>query len=310
MGVSNKIKRLYNKPLLLNSDMGFAYLDAYLEELNILSGGNARDFYKERIEGLKPVLYAHQSGIFSFHGNLDGQATQSTQKELIGVVNLKGMMLAEGGLCTPGIDSLANDVRALARMNNVAGIIINTHTGGGEVIAAQRLSNAMTFARQFKPVVQYIDGVSASGGVWVGAHANERILNGNTGESGSVGVMMQYEPKYIQDYSENVTSVYADDSYEKGEFLKALKEGNHSFIKERYLNPIAKEFHSVVRKGMPNIKENALTGRMFVGKEVRKAGLVDSIGSIEHAMDRVIKLSKRQKRAENAAKAKKVFNGK
>lgn len=266
------------------------------------------ELYRKTVEENKPVLYSLDGQpIKTKIDDATGQpiaadaVISSAQSPTVAQINLKGTMLSEGGFCTPGIDHVCNQFIQANGNPNILGVVLNTHSGGGEVVAAQRLSNAMSVFQ--KPIVQFVDGMAASGAYWAGAHSDEVVMGGNTTEIGSIGVVIQMDAESISWLKENLVSIYAEGSEAKHDILKAILSGDHDFVKRKSLNPLRKEFVNVVKKGRPNVSDEALTGTMFTAKEAIKAGLADRIGTRQDAIQRVITLSRRQNRTNSAKKA-------
>lgn len=303
MDYISRIDAYLLKPLAIQGLFGLNQYLAFLQSTELSAKGSnlPAQVYKRTIKENRPVLYSVQSGEPTLNV-IDGKI-ESTEQQTIAQVNLKGTMLAEGGLCTYGIDHTCKQISKAAANPNIMGILLNTHSGGGEVVAAQRLSNAVEEARRMKPVVQYVDGMAASGAYWVGVHCDEIVLGGKTTEVGSIGVVIQMDKQILEDLRENLISIFADGSEQKQDVFKAILEGNFDFVKTKALNPIRKEFVNVVKRGRAGVIEEAFTGTMFQGNQAKKAGLVDSIGLKSDALRRIVTLSRRKNRISSAKKA-------
>lgn len=283
--------------------------------------------YKSRIEGgfmLRPLAIEPRWGYSMYSDHMDAlslspklslelyretkEAAQTTfhnAGKLGSVVQLefKGVMMAEGGICVSGIDLLCSQIIEAGDNGKVAGIVLNTHSGGGEVFAAQRLSNAIAQVEKIKPIVMFVDGICASGAYWAGAHCTEIVAGGRVTEIGSNGVVLQLDKEWIEYMRENHVGIYADGSELKHETFKDILDGNFDAIKTRELNPIRAEFVKVIKSGRPNVSEDAFSGAMFLAPVAKKMGLIDSIGNREFAVSRVISLAKKRTRSERAKKA-------
>lgn len=264
------------------------------------------EIYRRTLEDNRPVLFSLQ-GIQLDSLSEDGKplaakaVIASAKQPVVAQVNLKGTMLSEGGLCTYGIDHVCEQVAQADANPNVMGIVLNTHSGGGEVTAAQRLSNAISQCS--KPVVQFVDGMAASGAYWVGAVCDEIVMGGKTTEVGSIGVVIQIDGEVLNYLRENLISIFSDGSEGKQDVFKAILAGDFEFVKKKSLNPLRAEFVKLVKNGRPDVTDEAMTGTMFYAPQALKAGLADRIGTRADAIDRVVTLSRRQRRSESAKKA-------
>lgn len=220
----------------------------------------------------------------------------SNSEKGVARLNLKGTMLADGGICSRGIDVLCEEIKSVANNSTLLGAAIVTNTGGGEVVAAQRVSNALKEARKIKPFVQFVDGMSASGGYWVGANCDAIVMGGETTQVGSIGVVIDVDKDLIKFIKENYISILADGSEDKREMQKALVDEDYGFIRKKYLNPTREIFHKTVKQGRKDIDTSVLTGSMYNAKEAVNLKMADKIGTFEDAVKLVAKLS-RQKAA-------------
>lgn len=265
-----------------------------------------RELYERTIEENRPILYSPE-GIRIDLSDEAGKPLSanaviaSANQPVVAQVNLKGTMISEGGICTYGIDRTCNEIAAADSNPNVMGVILNTHSGGGEVVAAQRLSNAIQMAN--KPVVQFVDGMAASGAYWVGAVCDEIVMGGKTTEVGSIGVVIQMDKEILTYLRENLVSIFSDGSEGKQDVFRAILDGDFDFVRRKSLNPLRKEFVKLVKGGRASVTEEALTGTMFYAQQAIKAGLADRIGNRSDAIQRVVTLSRRRNRSQSAQKA-------
>jgi len=292
----------------MNKDSRITHLSQYFMKPMAIAGLYGQQEYSKAVElakmpnsqislsVYKHMLAQHNPTIVSLNGapiQVDSNFQLSqVRTNKIAKLNLKGVMLAEGDICSPSIDRLCEQILTVAYNPNLIGAVIDTNTGGGEVVAAQRVSNVLKEARTKKPFVQFVNGMSASGGNWSGCHCDEIVMGGNTTEIGSNGVVIDLNAEGVKWMSENIISVYADGSEDKRDILKAILRGDHEYVKTESLNPIRAEFHRVIKKGRKNIDPSVLTGKMYYAKEAIKLNMADSIGTFQDAAKRVVRLSK------------------
>lgn len=302
MSYIKRIEQYLLSPMLIEPRLGLEAFFAYMNNTHSTENANSLplEYYRQTIKASEPELFqVNSSGSFVANNSND----LNSENRTIARLKLRGTMLADGGLCTRGIEDLCRDVEACAANPNIIGVVLDTRSGGGQVVAAQMLSNSLTELQAMKPVVQYVAGYAASGAYWAGAHCDEIIAGGNTVEVGSIGVVIQFDAEALADFKEKVISVYADGSEEKHDIVKAILNGDHDYVKSNALNPIKREFDTVVKRGRSKIKDEALTGKMYFSKDAKKIGLIDQIGSINLAMNRVVTLSRRKNRTRNAKNA-------
>ncbi len=109
------------------------------------------------------------------------------------VIDIKGLIVSGGGSYPRGIASAAAICRQLdaARKNKqVAAVLLDMNTPGGEVTASDEIHHSVVQFRQTgRPVVVCMHGLGASGGYYVACAANYILANPQT-LTGSIGVIM------------------------------------------------------------------------------------------------------------------------
>lgn len=225
---------------------------------------------------------------------LDTEASDPEKKKVVHVLPVRGLMLKHDMVCGPvGTRTLAARLLAADRKDSVIGHVMVFETGGGTSTSVPELSDAIQQCK--KPVVAWVDGMMASAGQFVGSYCREIIASRETDIVGSIGTMIAFDGRrsVSEEDSQKVIHlrIYADQANEKNmEYETALNNLDFSLIKERVLNPHNDEFVAAVKSLRPGVKDEHLHGRTFKASEVLGA-LVDSIGSFEDALRRVVALS-------------------
>ena len=298
MGYKMRIEYIALQPMSVEPLYGISEYLRVQEALNAHSGGEsfARETYARIREAQKPQLYSSDD-LTKIHSAEHGEMViQNAKNKSVAVVSLVGTMLAEGGICQPSINELSNQIEAAANNINITGVVIRTNSGGGEVTAAQRLSNIIAESKLKKPILMYVDGMAASGAYWAGAFCDEIMMGGETTSVGSIGVVIQMNKEVIEYLKENTVSIFSDGSERKQDVFQAILRGDNQFVKNESLNPIRAVFADVVKKGRANsrntLDETFLDGRMTQTASMAiKAGLADKKGTLNDAIERVITLS-------------------
>jgi ClpP class serine protease len=224
----------------------------------------------------------------------------------INVIPVRGPMLKHDMLCGPvGTRTLSKRLLRGDSDPSVIGTILIFETGGGSADAVPELADAIEQAE--KPVLSWVDGICASAGIYSAAYSDEIMASRETDRVGSIGTMMMMEgrEKVSKDNDNNIyIRVYADEATQKNEeFEKAMNELDVSLIKERILNPHNDQFIQDMRNQRPNVTDDQLKGRLYTAEE-SLGTLVDSIGSFDKAVERVVELSKQNKNQNNTQQSK------
>lgn len=210
------------------------------------------------------------------------------------VVNITGTMIKYGTLCAWGADELVAKLRRAESDDRILGSVLKIDSGGGSVNA---IGVYMDFLKnRKKPVVSLCD--TAASAAYYTAIGTDHIMaeNNISSEFGSIGVMCQIPDfsEYFEKQGVKIHTIYSNLSQNKNEeFQKALK-GEYDLIKTESLDPLARKFQSDVKENRPNLKANEpgiLNGKMFYAEKALELGMIDSIGNMEAAIEKVKELS-------------------
>lgn len=224
----------------------------------------------------------------------DGQVGNGGNKNKVAIIPLHGTMIKYGTMCAYGADEIAEAIDEAAADRKVMGIVLDIDSGGGAVDAVAPLVDAIRRTKAMgKPVVACCD-LCASAAYWTACECNEIMAaNSISSEFGSIGVMMQF-PDYAKYYEKEgikVHTIYSNLSTYKNAPFEAAKKGEYESIKAEELDPLARKFQANVRaKRAGKLDENVegiLSGKVFYAEEALKNGLIDSIGTLDRAVNRV-----------------------
>ena len=171
-------------------------------------------------------------------------------------------------------------------------LIINSP--GGSAAAAEEIFMAANRVAAKKPVVVYVRGTCASGGLYISLSAHKIVALSNAA-IGSIGVMF--------------TKLVASDLMSKvGLSMAVVKSAAHKDMFAPWRAPTAEEtaklqtivddtferFINVVaekRKLDKSLVRSIATGEMFGARKAKELGLIDDIGDMETALDTAAKLA-------------------
>lgn len=209
----------------------------------------------------------------------------------INVISLKGIMTKEDGGCHYGTQSLADQLRKEDREDFVIGHVLVINSGGGSANSVPVLAEAIKACT--KPVVAFVDGLMASAAMYAGSYCQHIVADSEDDRIGCIGTMIE-----IMDYPQKANlanglitlRVYATESTEKNlEYEEALK-GNVKPIIENILDPLNEKFLANMRINRPAVKDEQLKGRTYFAKDT-VGTLIDEIGHIERAFEKVKELA-------------------
>lgn len=215
----------------------------------------------------------------------------------VAIVPLRGVMRLQDGLCSVGVQAIADKVRSLSSDPTVTAIVVDADTGGGEALAGQEMGNAI--AESKKPVLVYAHFL-ASAGVLATLQADEIYAAGSQTEVGSIGVKATVDKDFLAWYAETYEDFYADTSPNKNEEMRGVLQGDPSLM-IKALNQSDSFFmrdvknHRTLIGNEPTIEET-LSGRMFFADEAIRRGLIDGIKTKAEVIDRAAYLADQYKK--------------
>lgn len=284
---TNLIEQL-GKPWLIDQRYAAQYmpiLKAYFETGNIpvdqsVDYGKVRG--ELRMHALSPVSNAQTA----FRNAVPGS---------IAVIPIKGVLMKDDGLCSKGTATIVKELQDAKASHGIKAIILKVDSGGGAVDGTETLANEI--ANSDKPIVTFVDGVMGSAAYWVGSQSDEVIMSGESSSVGSIGTMISHADATAMYEAAGIVfhDVRATKSTDKNEEFYQMLEGNYTHIQQNILDPLNEVFLGSVKKARGKKIKNAeevFTGKMFFGKAAVSAGLADSIGNFDLAIQRANDLSK------------------
>lgn len=224
--------------------------------------------------------------------------------QFVFVTSLRGTVLKHDAECGPrGTRTLGSRMSQWDKNKQVIGHILLTESGGGMAAAVPEMADAIQSLT--KPVVAWIDGMSASAAYYINSYCGHIMASRATDQVGCIGTLIQLQgyPKYAKlDDGSVVARIYADLATEKNDEYEAALEGNFTLIKERILNPHNEQFVNDVRTNRSEVKDEQLKGRTYPASEL-VGTLIDSIGSFEDAVQKVIELANEKKTSPSNSKS-------
>ena len=221
--------------------------------------------------------------------NIDEDSTG----EFISLIRLDGVITRHGGASNYGTIELAQQLRKFDNNDKIIGHILFVESGGGSSNAVIEMAEAIQELK--KPIVTFSDEIMASATFYIASYTDWIISHREDDKVGGIGTYIQLGgyPKISEDKTDGfrMIRIYAEKSILKNnEFEEAINNLNFKPIIEEDLNPVNEKFISEVEKNRPNIREIEKTGKIFRAKEV-KGTLIDDIGTMEDAINKVLELS-------------------
>jgi protease-4 len=218
--------------------------------------------------------------------------------------NTVGVIVAKGGILnghqppgTIGGDSTAALIRKARKDDHIKAILLRVDSGGGSAFASEVIRREMELARKDgKPVVVSMGSVAASGGYWI-SMASDEVWAYPTTITGSIGILGMFPTfqkplaKYLGIHVDGVgTNKLAGALRQDRVIAPEIKEAIRMIIDKGYddfITLVAK-----ARKKTPEQVHKIAQGRVWIGLDAYKLGLVDHLGGLSDALKSTAKLAK------------------
>jgi protease-4 len=184
-----------------------------------------------------------------------------------------------------------------ARMDKgIKAIVLRINSGGGSALASENIWRELELAKKDKPVVVSFGDVAASGVYYIASGADSIFSNPNT-ITGSIGVFSLvpdaegfFNNKLGITFDGVKTATYAD----AGAIYRPLSEAEKRFM-QNSVDRIYMQFKQRVAQGRKKevaYIDSIAQGRVWSGQDDIKIGLVDKLGSLQHAIDCAARMAK------------------
>jgi protease-4 len=217
-------------------------------------------------------------------------------KGSIAVIPVRGPLMKEDeddcGYFIAGTATLSKRIQEADEHKNIIGIILHFDTPGGTIDGIQAFSDSIKASK--KPIVGFVDGMCASAGLYAASSCDAIIAQDITAEIGSIGTMMAWADTqpYYEKMGVKFHEIYSTLSPDKNLSWREAREGKYDLAIKEGLDPYSKIFQNQVKTNRPQVKDDSMTGKMYMAEDALKRGLIDEIGGINVAAKKVEELAK------------------
>ena len=221
---------------------------------------------------------------------------QQANKPQIGLLVAAGTIVdADNQPGTIGGEALAKQIRDAMYDEDIKALVLRIDSPGGSAFAADQIRTALlAFKASGKTLVVSMGSTAASGGYWIAADADKIFAEPST-ITGSIGVFGMF---LTADKALNALGVHTDGlgttdftgispAQPLPELIKQIVQMNVENTYQRFLALVAEG------RGMtPDAVDKIAQGRVWVGTDAKKLGLVDELGDLTQATVETGKLAK------------------
>ena len=221
-------------------------------------------------------------------------------KNKIAVVYAEGTIVdGEGSSGEIGGEKYAKLVKKLRLDKDVKAIVLRVNSPGGSAFASEQILRELQLAKKEKPVVVSMGNLAASGGYYISTSADKVIAEPTT-ITGSIGVFGMFfsigdalNSNLGLTFDRAKTSQYADFGSTTRPWDEKENARMTGMIQKTYsifLNHVSRARNMKVED-----VDKIARGRVWLGQDALKIGLVDTLGSLQTAVDEAAKLAKLEK---------------
>lgn len=285
--MNSNLVSLLNSPWMI-TDLGASSLMPNL--LSIVRGTKI-----DAVENKIPVVFN------SVDDNVDWEDIPDTtsNSQYISVLSIKQPLYKYDQMCGPiGTRTMMRVLKEWEANDSIIGVVLDIDCPGGQVSG---LAEFAEFLHNYsKPIVSFTDGTQASAGEYVASACHYKVAHKYAEYLGSIGTMLKYVDLdgILRNEGAIIEDIYATGSTRKNEeSRRKTKDSSNDLIVQNILDPAREQFVSDMKKFRPNIDEALFEGQIVRPEEAVSKGLIDELGTIQTAFDKVVELSKATKKS-------------
>jgi protease-4 len=231
-------------------------------------------------------------GIYeSFHSG----STASAEK--VAIIDISGVIVDGDGFVKRQIERIEAD-------EAVRAIVLRVNSPGGTVTGSDYIHHYLTKLREKKPQIPLVvsmGSLAASGGYYVAmavGHQEKVIFAEPTCTTGSIGVIIPHYDvsKLMERFDVRDDSISSHPRKQMLSMTRPLSNEERQLV-QSYVDESYERFLEIVRGGRKAFAENPealktlATGEIFSAVQAKKHGLVDEIGFLDDAIERVCEMA-------------------
>lgn len=282
--------RAWNRERALRAVNNAPYLHTEAIEQGLADAAAYEDELKMVIGDRGPAMVAGAGGYLRAKKSLSFPAL--INEPVLGVLKIHGAiahsspLTSELGLAVD--DALIGAIRLARSDRHVRALILHINSPGGGALASDRIHHELAAFAAEKPLIAYMANVAASGGYYVAAAAH-RIIAQPTTITGSIGVVAaRFAIDPLLERLGITTEVLKRG--ERADLIaptRTLRDDERAVI-ERELEGMYRAFLNVVAEGRKQPIESIekiAEGRVWIGSDAKRVGLVDELGGFDRAVE-------------------------
>lgn len=192
-----------------------------------------------------------------------------------------GIIKIEGVIDTFDKDRLVETIKNAKDNRSIKAVVLDINSPGGGATSIEEIYLTLLDLRKEKPIVAFIDNIGASGAYYI-AIASNFIYSKPSSDVGNVGVVSVLPRE--ENITENIviTGPFKRTGTSRKEFINQI-----GLIQENFLRAVLFQRDEKLKLS----KEELGEGKIYIGFDAQKLGLIDSLGTFEDAVRKAAKLA-------------------
>lgn len=215
---------------------------------------------------------------------------QSYDKDKIAVIYANGEISGGNGDDNSiGSDRLAETIRNARLDDHIKAIVLRVNSPGGSALASDIIWRELDLTRKTKPVVACMGDVAASGGYYIACAADKIVAQPNTvtGSIGVLGILFNAQKLLNNKLGITIDTLKTNSMADFMSFTRPLTAAEKS-IMQQSIEHVYDVFVSRVaagRKMSAAAVDSIGQGRVWIGRDALRIGLVDTLGGMQDAIN-------------------------
>ena len=200
--------------------------------------------------------------------------------EKIGIITLNGPIFSS--------EKIVENLDKFGERNDIKAIVLRIDSPGGAVAPTQEIYEKVKSLRGVKPVIGSIGSVAASGGYYA-ALGCEKIIVNRGSVIGSIGVILEYPVAVdlLEKIGLRFETIKSGKVKDMGSPTREVTDTDREVF-QSVIDDLHRQFLEAVSEGRSIDKktlEPLADGRVFTGEQAVELGLVDTLGTLENAIE-------------------------
>lgn len=285
---ADTLKYLSDKGIIQNGEDALTH--------HLVDGLFYDDQVKKRIAQSVHISKEQDISFLNINDYASSVAIRGTGSGKIAVIYADGdIVMGKGENNSIASDDYRSMLQHIRNDKNIDAVVLRVNSPGGSALASDIIWRELDLLKKEKPVIVSMGNYAASGGYYISCNADSIFSDANT-ITGSIGVFSVIPN--ITNFMKNKlgitfdrvnTSTYAD----APSSTRALNATEQKFI-QAGVDSIYKTFKKRVAKGRNKSEDyidSIAQGRVWIGADAIKVGLVDRIGNLNDAIASAAKMA-------------------